>query len=116
MDMRQELRKRYASQTYDGARGSGQFRERERRPGHYVRRPRAEYAEYQPKQNQYQNHPGDRKRRPRQHWVVKGDSGRQSNQDVFICETRQKTSSVFDCISEHDDTSADPAGQGRRDQ
>lgn len=48
--MSQEIRNMYAFKSYEGAGGSGQYRERERRPGHYVRHPRAEY-EYQPKQS-----------------------------------------------------------------
>ena len=49
-------------------------------------------------------------------WVAKGDLDRQLPADAFIRDTRQKTSSVFDRISETNDGSADPEARGRRDQ
>ena len=50
-------------------------------------------------------------------WVAKEGYDRQLGHDVFISDTRQKTSSVFDRISEYEDRTADPAKeQGRREQ
>lgn len=48
--------------------------------------------------------------------VAKGDLDGQDTQDAFIRDTRRKTSTVFDRISEHHDRAADPAQQGRREQ
>ena len=53
--------------------------------------------------------PNSRKRRPRQMWVPKGEGDKQEGDESFIRDTRQKTSSVFDCIKEQGDLSAPPA-------
>ena len=58
---------------------------------------------------------GNRKRRPRQVWIEKGEAEVRSGEDEFIRDTRQKTSSVFERIEENN-ASADPVGLGRRDQ
>ena len=81
-----------------------------------MRKPRPEQDEHSAARSPVHDGTGDRKRRPKQHWVVKGDSVRQVGNDTFIRDTRQKMSSVFDRISEQHDASADPARQGRRSQ
>lgn len=50
-------------------------------------------------------------------WVAKDDNDRKVVHDVFLHDTRQKKSTVFDRISENNDRAADPAGaQGRQEQ
>ena len=48
--------------------------------------------------------------------MAKGEGDKQEGHDTFVHDMRQKTSSVFDRIEEHNDTSADPVRQGRRAQ
>lgn len=121
MKKQAELRanyKQYGSKEYEGMGSTSKHREvgKERKRGYYVRKPRPGHDEYHSASTAYQNTGGDRKRRPKQYWVAKGDPDNQVGHDTFIRDTRQKTSTVFDRISEQKDTSADPAGQGRRDQ
>lgn len=109
--------KQHGHKEYEGAGSSSQPRERESRKGYYVRKPRPGHEDdHHSPRSPRQNSIGERKRRLKQYWVPKGDMDMQVGNDAFIHDTRQKTSTVFDRISEHHDTSADPARQGRREQ
>jgi hypothetical protein len=113
-----ELRNKYKQhgpRYQDGAGSSSHFREGGRRQGYYVRKPRpGHYTEQRSTLSPGHEFKGERKRWPKQYWVPKGDLDRQVSNDIFIRDTRQKTSSVFDRISEQHDEAADPARQGRR--
>ena len=119
MNKQAELRSQYKAymvRDHYGGGSSSYTREKERRRGYYVRKPRPEQDVHRSARSPPRNDNVDRKRRPKQHWVVRGDSVRQVGNDTFIRDTRQKTSSMFDHISEQHDESADPARQGRRSQ
>lgn len=79
-----------------------------------MRKPRPGYDEQRPHHSPRREVGGERKRGPTQYWVAKNDPHKQVGNDAFIRDTRQKTSTVFDRISEHHDISADPVRQGRR--
>ncbi|KAE8819332.1 hypothetical protein D1007_02833 [Hordeum vulgare] len=71
-----------------------------RKRGHYVRKPRPENVQtlrYEPR-----SRVGDmsKKRRPKQLWVAKEDPDRQIVHDSFIRDTRRRTSSIIQRISE----------------
>lgn len=75
-----------------------------RRRGTYRRKPR-QVSDHKQRHDphgrfDYEN----RKRRPKQVWVAKGGSNRQTDHETFIRKMRQKTSSVFDRISDRNDT------------
>ena len=80
-----------------------------------MRKPRSGYyTEQRPPVSPRHEFKGERKRWPKQYCVAKGDVDKNVGNDIFIRETRQKTSSVFDRISEQHDEAADPARQGHR--
>ena len=82
----------------------------ERKQGYYVRKPRTGYTtEHRSPRSPRHVSQRERKRSPKQYWVAKGDLDMQVDNDMFVHDTRQKTSSAFDRIEEHNDTSADPA-------
>lgn len=116
-----ELRSRYrqfGQWDQEGAGSSSQFRGRERKQGHYMRKPRPEYYRERRSPNSPRHDAlKERKRRPKQHWVAKDDLDRHVGIDTFVRDTRQKTSFVFDRIEENNVLSADPARErGRREQ
>lgn len=89
----------------------------ERRRGYYVRKPREDHEAKRGSRGNYQPSLTSRKGQPRQMWVAKEGYDRQDGNDTFICDTRRKTTTMFDRISENDDRAADPAReQGRRHQ
>lgn len=89
----------------------------ERRRGYYVRKPRQDHEERRGRGDSSYTPFNSRKRRPRQVWKPKEGGDSQEGHDTFIRDTRQKTATVFDRISENEGTSADPARmQGRREQ
>lgn len=96
--------------------GSDMHGTRDRRRGHYVRIHRRENVETYRSGSYGERENESRKRGPRQVWVAKGDPERYGDEDGFICDTRQKTTSVFDRIQENDDKAASPGTRGRRDQ
>lgn len=96
--------------------GPGLHGVRWRRRGTYVRKYRENYEQQRTHHSQLSKEAESRKRRPKQLWVAKGDPERQIVHDAFIRDTRLKTSTVFDSISENKGEAADPATQGRREQ
>ena len=81
-----------------------------------MRKPRPDYIPSHHGYDQRGMEQGTRKRGPKQVWMAKDELDRQVTGDAFIRDTRRKTSTVFERISTHDHTSADPASQGRREQ
>lgn len=112
-------RREHASASRDRERvyTSSSYYPTERKKGYYVRKYRHDHEANRGKGENPQTSLTTRKRRPKQMWVAKDDNDRQVMHDTFIRDTRQKTSTVFDCISENYDRAADPAGeQGHREQ
>lgn len=106
-----------ANRERDGKYGYKPHYPMERRRGYYVRKPRQDHEENRGRGDSSQATPNTRKRRPRQMWVAKEGGDKQEGHDTFIRDTRQKTATVFDRISEHEGVTADPARmQGRREQ
>lgn len=87
-----------------------------RRRDYYVRKHREGAEVHHSRSAQEKDEHESKKRRPRQMWVAKGDGDRQGTHDALIRDTRRKTSSVFERISEQNDQAADPEQRGRRDQ
>lgn len=57
-----------------------------------------------------------RKRVLKQQWVINGEAGKYNTKEMLIRDKRKKTASVFDRISELNNTTADPAEEkGRRE-
>lgn len=106
-------------QDYKGkqhVQGERSNRVQQRRPRHYVRKPRRDEGASR-QQDSYQHYvPREKKRSSRQVWVAKGDGDRKEGVDMFSGDKRQKVSSVFERIGDHGATSADPGNRGRRDQ
>lgn len=73
----------------------------ERRRGTYVRKARPNYVPSSQTRGQPKYDQESRKRGPKQVWVAKDDPDRHVPNDAFICDTRRKTSTVFDRISEN---------------
>lgn len=89
---------------------------RARTKGHYVRKPRQEYREVHHDRHYQRFEHGGRKRGPRQYWVAKNDPDKQTSHEGFIRDTRRKTATVFNRISDPIVSSADPEDRGRRTQ
>lgn len=87
---------------------------RERKQGTYVRKVRQDHENVLQDGSYQRVDDSSKKRGPKQIWVAKDNIDRQASPDVFIRDTRRKTASVFERISDRDDTSADPARRGRR--
>ncbi|XP_044434897.1 uncharacterized protein [Triticum aestivum] len=106
----------HAYDRADQPRGAGVHRQDGRRRGYYVRKPRQspayDHCESQRDRISFEN----RKRRPWKVRVAKGDIDRIHEQDACIRDTRRKTSTMFDRISDNMDRSADPEERGLPEQ
>lgn len=94
----------------------GMHGERGRKKGYYVKKLRQEYDKQQYNSPHPRHDSESRMRGPKQYWKRKGENDRLGTDDGFIRDTRRETSTVFDRISEKEDSSADPVNQGRREQ